>query len=206
MELEPVVYLIDDDQMMRQSLVFVLTQAGYRVQAFASPAELLAAYDANRPGCLVLDLQMPEMTGLQLLRELKSRGDVHPFIVITGHGTIRTAVDSMHLGAVDFIEKPFHHDLFLERIAQAIARDRETRDSRRSSAALEEQLTTLTTREREIMQMVVEGQLTKNIAKKLGISTKTVEVHRSNITRKMGVDSVVQLVRLMSAHNNTSAS
>jgi two-component system, LuxR family, response regulator FixJ len=197
---DAVVYLVEDDASMRESLVFVLSQAGFHVRAFESPAHLLETYEAEGAGCLVLDFQMPGMTGLQLLKTLQSRGSTHPFVVITGHGTIRAAVEAMHLGAVDFIEKPFHHDVLLSRVEQALAKDQADRAFRRDSAAIEEQFLGLTTREREVMQMVVEGELTKNIARKLGISVKTVEVHRSNITRKMGVDSVVQLVRMATAH------
>ncbi len=196
----PVIYLVDDDDSMRASLAKVLQHAGYAVRAFASSSAFLTDYDAHEASCLIFDLEMPEMSGLELWKSLIKDGKQHPLIMITGYGTVHCAVEAMQLGAVDFIEKPFHHEDFLAVVSRAIASDTKEREHRLRADEIGRRVTSLTLREKEVLDMVVDGQLSKQIAKTLGISVKTVEVHRSNITKKMGVQSVAQLVRLMTEY------
>jgi two-component system, LuxR family, response regulator FixJ len=194
------VILVDDDQSVRESLEWMLREEQLRVDAYPSPKNLLLEYDADKPGCLVLDLRLPEMSGIELHDQLVERGCRHPFIIMTGHGEVLDATQAMRSGAVDFIEKPLDRKLFLARVYEALERDKLQRSEHLRRRDLEFRLTKLTPREREVLTLVVEGLLTKQIAGQLGISIKTVEVHRSNITKKMGVESVVQLVRLCSDH------
>lgn len=182
---------------MRRAIALLLRSAGHTVEECASPSDLLERYDPDRPGCLLFDFQLPEMNGLELWETLRKRGFWHPLIVVSGHCDVSTAVASIHLGALDFIEKPFDHTRLLEKIDLALSRDAEERNRRRQDAEFQALLDTLTRREREVMELVAEGLLTKQIARKLGISEKTVEVHRSHVTKKLRVQSVAQLVRLL---------
>ena len=201
MRAAPTVLVVEDDRVMRESLVWLLETAELNVEAYGSPDELLERYDPDQPGCLVLDLQLGKMTGLELWRRLQERGCRHPFIIISGQGDIGAAVQSMHDGAVDFLEKPFDRQLFLGRVRQAIERDANNRHRRVSDLETQSQIDSLTPREREVMGLVVDGKLTKQIARRLDISEKTVEVHRSHVTKKMHVQSVAQLVRLVTEHS-----
>jgi two-component system response regulator FixJ len=200
----PIVYIVDDDDGMRKSLAFILTTVGLDVETFRSPSEFLATYDSQRSGCLVLDIQLPEMSGIELLQELRKRDYVNPCIIVTGHGTVPVTVCAMRYGAIDVLEKPFHHQRLIAGVREAIRCDSLARRSQRDAVDVRRRVAELTSREREIMENVVEGRLTKQIATALGISTKTVEVHRSNITRKMGVKSVAQLVKLMTTYHCNS--
>jgi two-component system response regulator TtrR len=193
--------VVEDDRVMRESLVWLLKTAELNAEAYGLPGELLERYDPDQPGCLVLDLQLSEMTGLELWQRLREKGCRHPFIIISGQGNICTAVQSMHEGAVDFIEKPFDHQRLLSRVRQAIQHDANNRRRRVSHLETQTRIDSLTPREREVMELVVEGNLTKQIAKRLEISGKTVDVHRSHVTKKMHVQSVAQLVRLMIEHS-----
>lgn len=195
-----VVWVVEDDDDLRASLVWLLESAGYTVVGCSSPRELLDNYDADREGVLLLDLQLPDMSGLELVRKLREHDRLQAFIVMSGHGDISSAVELMHEGAVEFLEKPFDHARLLECIEVALQRNSETRKQCRQSAELREMTDRLTPREAEVMQLVVEGMLTKQIASELGISVKTVEVHRSNVKRKMNVPSIVQLVRVVLSH------
>jgi len=194
---EPAIFLVDDDEGMRQSLEFILANVGASVVSHSSPAGLLAEYDVNRPGCLVLDLQLPQMSGMELWSRLRSRGGHHPCIIITGHGSIPEAVEAIQEGAVDFLEKPFQQDKLVDCVRSALAEDKRAREIRVRHEALERLLSTLTPRERQVLDLVLDGLLSKQIARELGITAKTVEVHRSNVTRKMGVSSVAQLFKVM---------
>jgi len=200
-----VVYVIDDDEGIRNYLTIVLTKAGLDVEAFSTPSAFLAAYDARRSCCLVLDLNLPEMSGLNLWRDLRSRDFPHPFILITGFATTSVAVEAMREGASDVMEKPLDHKRLLAAIGEALDRDRMNSHLRNDATNVAERISGLTSRQREIMDMVVEGRLTKQIAKSLGISTKTVEVHRSNVTKRMGVASVAQLVKIVTNHKSYEA-
>lgn len=198
---EAVVYVIDDDEGVRKYLTIILTKAGMNVETFASPSEFLAAYDSERPSCLVLDLNLPEMSGLNLWKDLQKRSFAHPFILITGHATTTVAVEAMREGASDVLEKPLDHKKLIARIGEALELDILNSRRRQDATDVEQRISGLTSRQREIMNLVVEGHLTKQIAKSLGISAKTVEVHRSNVTKRMGVASVAQLVKIVTTHN-----
>lgn len=190
-----VVYLIEDDDSMRDSLSFVLENAGYKVVASASPNAFMEVHSNADPGCLVVDLEMPGCTGIELVRRFRQAGYQRPFVIVTGYGTVATAVEAMRLGAIDFIEKPFRHDALLRCVANAVQADRTARLEQKEIDDYQVREQSLTAREKQVMELVIEGKLTKQIASTLGISTKTVEVHRSNITKKMGVRSVVHLIK-----------
>ena len=197
---KPVVYVVEDDEALRFCLTTALARAEIDIEAFSSPTKFLAAYQPQRPGCLVLDLILPEMSGLDLSQELRNRDCWRPFILVTGRATIPVTVEAMRQGAFDVLEKPFERHRLIASVKGAMHRDQFERHCREVRANVASRVGLLTGREREVMELVVDGRLTKQIAKALGISTKTVEVHRSNITRKMGVDSVPQLVKLMFGH------
>ena len=186
----PVVHVVDDDEALRDSLSWLLESAGHRVATHASAETFLATYDPERAGCLVLDIRMPGMSGLELQDELKRRGHTIPIIFVTGHGDVPMAVNAVKKGALEFIEKPFNDQAFLVLINNALAFDAETR---RAVA----RLVTLTQREREVMELIVAGKRNQDIAAKLSINIKTVEAHRANVMRKTGVDSLAELVQLV---------
>lgn len=197
MNSEPTVFVVDDDPAMRQSLRWLIESVHLAVETFASAQEFLAAYNPERPGCLVLDVRMPGMGGLDLQAELARRQIEIPIIVITGYAEVATAVRALKAGAIDFIEKPFSDQLLLDRIQQAIASDRQARERRAERAAVAARVAQLTPRERDVMQLVVAGSSNREIAAELGLSIKTVEVHRARVMEKMQVDSLAELVRLV---------
>jgi len=197
---KPTVFIIEDDDDLRESLQWMIRKLGLDVDAYASPRKFLEEHDAEKPGCLVLDLRLPEMSGLDVQKQLLSQGSFRPFIVLTAHGEVPSAVEAMRLGALDFIEKPFSRQYLLDRIHQAIELDLKTRQTQAEVNAVTKLIETLTRREREVLDLVVSGRLTKQIAKQLGISPKTVEVHRSKVVKKMQVDSVVELVLMVQKH------
>ncbi len=194
------VYVVDDDEQTRQSLTFLLSQSGIKTQFFSGPGELLAAFEDRLAACLIVDFCMPEMSGLELIREIRRRGSQVPFIMLTAFGTIPIAVQAMKLGAVTVIEKPLEPDRYEEMLAiirESLHRKCENQNLNPCENDILARFHSLTAREKEVMDYVVKGELSKQIAKRLGISSKTVEVHRSNITRKLGVRSVAQLVKLV---------
>jgi RNA polymerase sigma factor (sigma-70 family) len=188
-----IVYVVDDDEALRDSLRWLLESAGYRVAAYESAESFLKAYRRGFAVCLVLDVRMPGATGLELQQELNRRQEHLPIIFITGHGGVPMAVDALKQGAFHFLEKPFRDEQLLELIAQAAAIDGEDAARRRLAA---ERLESLTQREREVVELVVAGRKNKQIADALGISVKTVEVHRSRAMEKMGVASMAELVQM----------
>lgn len=191
------VHVVDDDLSVRNSLQWLIESAGYPVTTHGSAEDFLEDYHPDKPGCLVLDLRMPGMSG-QALLELLQKEHIHiPVIIITGHGDITSAVRAMKAGAIDFLEKPFREADLLDRIESAIASDQAYRASTRHLQSIRERRETLTNREREVLQLVVDGFLNKQIARELGISEKTVEVHRANLMRKMQADGVAELVRMV---------
>lgn len=195
-----VVYIVDDDEQARRSLSFLLNSANILTREFASPSECLENFEEAEPSCLVVDFQLPEMSGLELIREVRERGSMVPFVMATGHGTKPLLIQALRLGAVNVIEKPFRPDELievLESIRKTILQSEAQRQVDLEASDLSQRLESLTARETEVLDMVVNGDLTKQIAKQLGISQKTVEVHRSNITKKLGVQSVAQLVKLV---------
>ena len=193
---EPVVFVVDDDRAMRESLTWLLDSVGLRVRSYANAGDFLAEYDPAQPGCLVLDVRMPGMSGLDLQAELARRGVELPTIVITGHAEVSMAVRAVKAGAIDFIEKPFSDQLLLDRVRQALEIDLEAREVRRRREDARRRLATLTAREREVLDLVAAGKANKEIASALGVSPKTVEVHRAHVMSKMYVDSLAELIRI----------
>jgi FixJ family two-component response regulator len=195
--LNSVVYLVDDDRRILTALTRLLESDGKLTQAFTSARAFLEAHDPEIPGCVVLDLLMPEMSGLALQQELQGLGRCRPVIFLSGRAGIPACASAMKAGAVDFLTKPVEADLFLATVARAIARDiceREQADKRR---VLSDRMTSLTLRERQVLDGVVEGLLNKQIANRLGIVEKTVKVHRAHAISKLGARSTAELVRMV---------
>jgi two-component system response regulator FixJ len=193
---DAVVHLIDDDDGVRRAVAFLLTTSGYAVRVYESAAAFLEALPTVQPGCIVTDVRMPEMDGLELQRQLKQRGVGLPVIVVTGHGDVPLAVEAMKAGAIDFIEKPFNDEKLLSAIRIAI--DRHSRDASREDeiAAIRAKIDALSPREREVLDGLVAGLPNKTIAYDLKISARTVEVHRANLMARMGAGSLAELVRM----------
>ena len=192
----PTVYIVDDDLGVRSSLRALFRSVGVASTAYATPQEFLAEVGPGGTGCLLLDVRMPGMSGLELQRVLTEAGVRLPVIFITGHGDVPMAVAAMRAGAVDFVEKPFNEQQLLERVAGCLKMSVEAEQAERPRAEARARLGQLTVREREILDHLVEGKPSKRIAATLGISEKTVDVHRSNIMRKTGARSIAELVRL----------
>ena len=191
---EPTVVIVDDDDDMRRSMVRMITSVGRKVDAYSSPNEFLAAFHPDDCSCLIFDLRMPNMSGLQLFERMrKTYGYVAPVIFVTGFGDIEGAVRAMRDGAWDFMEKPFSRTHLLDRVNEAIEFDLAMRDNQAERKTIEERIEFLTAREREILDLIMAGETTKDIAKQLGVSTKTVEGHRTNLFQKMDVNSLAQL-------------
>ena len=192
----PLVYVVDDDEAMRDSMRWLLESSGFRVAAFATGEHFLAAHQHGEGACLVLDVRMPGMSGLALQECLLRRNDHLPIVFVTGHGDVPMAVSAVKRGAVDFIEKPFQDRALLALIDGAVRADRHLIAAKARQAAAAARLATLSPREREVMELVVAGKLNKVIADELGISIKTVEVHRSRVMEKLGANSVAELVQI----------
>jgi two-component system response regulator FixJ len=193
---KPVVYVVDDDDGMRRALTVLMTTVGYQPMAFARPTEFLAKYDPNQPGVLVLDVRMPEMSGLEVQQQLNRNGSMLPVILVTGHGDVPMAVQAMKDGAFDFLQKPFRDQELLDRINAALKQDAQNRASVDRLADLRQRAESLTPREREVMAHVVDGKANKVIAIDLGLSERTVEIHRANVMEKMSARSVAHLVKM----------
>jgi FixJ family two-component response regulator len=191
------VFIVDDDEAMRDSLAWLLESNGLRVRSFESGEAFLDAWRADMAGCLVLDVRMPGISGLELHERLQALNSPLPIIFVTGHGDVPMAVSALKKGAADFIEKPFNDKEILRLIEQCLATDREQQSRRRRYAEISGRLAALTPREREVMDLMAAGRLNKQIADDLGISIKTVEVHRSRVMDKMEVRSVAELVQLV---------
>jgi RNA polymerase sigma factor (sigma-70 family) len=191
------VFIVDDDEAMRDSLAWLLESNGLRVRSFESGEAFLDAWRADMAGCLVLDVRMPGISGLELHERLQALNSPLPIIFVTGHGDVPMAVSALKKGAADFIEKPFNDKEILRLIEQCLATDREQQSRRRRYAEISGRLAALTPREREVMDLMAAGRLNKQIADDLGISIKTVEVHRSRVMEKMEVRSVAELVQLV---------
>jgi two-component system, LuxR family, response regulator FixJ len=193
----PVVFVVDDDEAVRNSLRLLVKSVGLMATALPSAQEFLATYDPLQPGCLVLDVRMPGMSGLELQQQLNLRGAVIPVIFITGHGDIPMAVESMQQGAFDFLQKPFRDQDLIDRIQRALEKDRTNRDELGQRTRIRERRDSLTPREREVLALVANGKSNKVMAADLGLSQRTVEIHRARVMEKMGASSVAQLVRMV---------
>jgi len=192
----PVVFVVDDDEAICRSLALLIEDIGLKAETFISAQHFLSAYDPAQPGCLVLDVRMSGMSGLELQSRLNELGLHIPTIIMTGHGDVPMAVEAMKAGALDFVEKPFRDQVMLDSIQKAIACDRQTREREKQHKDFRSRLELLTQREQQIMDLLIAGKANKVIAFELGISQKTVDFHRSNVLGKLGVNSVVDLVRL----------
>jgi FixJ family two-component response regulator len=193
------VSVVDDDMLVLRSVGRLLQSAGFAVETFSSPHALLESGGGGSPGCIVADLSMPGLNGLELQRELARSADPRPVVFISGAGSIATSVAAMKAGAIDFLTKPLDGGRLIEAVNTAVEKDRAAREAQGVRASIETRLGTLTRREREVLELVVAGRLNKQIAAELGTAEKTVKVHRACMMRKMQVDSLAELVRLWTA-------
>jgi len=196
----PTAYVVDDDEAIRELWRWLMESNAIAVKTFASAAAFIEAYRRGDPGCLVLDVRLPGMSGPELQGYLKRAAIEIPIVFVSGHGDVPTAVNAIKGGAVDFIQKPFDYHEAVSVVRRALERDAEGRDRRASQAQFAERLASLTEREREVMRFIAEGKPNKLIAERLDISIRTVEFHRANVMDKMGADSVAALVQLMTLH------
>ncbi|MCK5308994.1 MAG: response regulator transcription factor [Zetaproteobacteria bacterium] len=197
--MESTVFLVDDDQAVRDALVLLMETAQFNTESFDSAEAFLGVCDPDRPGCLVLDVRMPGMSGIKLQEELAARGIVIPIIFLTGHADVSMSVQAFRSGAIDFMEKPFDENILLERIQEAIRLDLSNRKALDKQAKAESRLASLTPRENEIMWLIVAGKANKEIAAELDLSHRTVESHRGRIMEKTGARSLPDLVELTRA-------
>ena len=196
---ESIVFIIDDDPLYRRSSERLVRSVGFSVQSFESASHFLSSRRPNVPSCLILDVRMPGLSGLDLQRELAEAGVHIPIIFVTGHGDIPMSVQAMKAGAVEFLTKPFRDQALLDAIRQAIGRDQVARQRHARTADLRRRYESLTSREREVFRCVVSGMLNKQIADEIGATERTVKFHRGNIMRKMQVNSLAELVRMAEA-------
>lgn len=191
-----VVHVVDDDPAIRDSLSFLLSSAGLTPVVYESALDLLARAEALEPGCIVTDVRMPGMSGLELVSKLKEKRVLHPVIVLTGHGDVALAVEAMKAGVVDFIEKPFDDEVLLKAISTAVARDEGASAKQAEKAKVEAKAAQLSQREREVFEAIVAGESNKSAAQKLGISPRTVEIYRAHVMDKMEANTLSDLVRM----------
>jgi len=193
----PTVFIVDDDEAVRNSLRLLVKSVGLTATALVSAQEFLASFDPLQPGCLVLDVRMPGMSGLELQQQLNLYGAVIPVIFITGHGDVPMAVEAMQQGAFDFLQKPFRDQDLIDRIQRALEKDRANRAALDERSRIRERHEMLTRREREVLALVTSGKANKIMAADLGLSQRTVEVHRARVMEKMGASSLAHLVRMV---------
>ena len=193
----PKVYIVDDDEEVRSALQLLMQSVGLDVETFSSARDYLDRFQPAQAGCLVADIRMPGMSGLELQERLNEERQHPPIIVITGHGDVPMAVRAVKAGAVDFIEKPFRDQALLDAVHRAIEMDAKQRGEASRLSDIHERVETLTPREREVLDLVLEGRRNKNISDELGITLSTVEAHRSRVMEKMGAESLSHLMRMM---------
>jgi len=201
-ESNAIIFVVDDDAAMRRSLAYLFDSAGWQVQTFESARDFLQRYEGHVPGCLLLDVRMPLMSGLELQQELNNRTGHAislPVIFLSGHGDLAMAVQTMKAGACDFLEKPCKDQVLLDAVSRAVARSVEESRSAASANTAQSALARLTAREREVALLMAEGKASKVIARELGISDKTVQVHRHNTMEKLGLHSAAEVARLLMA-------
>jgi two-component system, LuxR family, response regulator FixJ len=194
---KPVVMVVDDDSGVRNAMRALLKSVGLESALYASAQEFLNGWQPSQPGCLVLDIRMPGMSGLELQQQLNLRGAIIPVIFMTGHGDVPMAVEAMQHGAFDFLQKPFRDQDLLDRIQKAIGKDATLRISLGEHDRIRVHLESLTAREREVLELMVKGKQNKQIAQDLGVSPRTIEIHRARVMEKMNAQSVAELVRMM---------
>jgi two-component system, LuxR family, response regulator FixJ len=192
----PTIYIVDDDEAVRNSLRFLLKSVGHTCQTLASANEFLETYQPKHQGCLILDVRMPGMSGLELQQQLNLRGAIIPVIFITGHGDVPMAVEAMQHGAADFLQKPFRDQDLLDRIQRALERDARNRAALAQHERIRASFESLTPREREVLELMTRGKSNKVTAAELGVSQRTVEIHRARVMDKTGAASLAQLVRM----------
>jgi FixJ family two-component response regulator len=202
----PLVYLVDDDEAVRDALGMLFRSIGLQHEAYSSALDFLQHYDGKRHSCLVADIRMPGLSGLELQQRLNEQRAEIPIIFITGHGDVPMAVTAMKSGAADFVQKPFRDQDLIDRIHKALDRDLERRKGRAEEDAIRARIALLTPRENEVMQRVVRGQANKVIAMDLGVSQRTVELHRARVMRKLKMRSVAELVHAVDRIGGASAS
>lgn len=190
------VFIVDDDEAVRSGLAVLLASCGLPIEVYGNPEDFFAAVTPDSAGCVLLDVRMPGLSGLELHQRLIEHGIGLPVIMLTGHGDVPMAVRAMKRGAFDFVQKPFHDQFLLDRINEALRHDRERRLQRRNAAAAREKLARLSAREREVMELLVAGLANKAIAIELGISERTVELHRARVMEKLEARSIAQIVQL----------
>jgi two-component system, LuxR family, response regulator FixJ len=199
----PLVYVVDDEEAVGDSIAMLLRTVGLASRVFRDPRAFLDEYRAEMPGCLLLDIRMPQMGGLEVQRELIRRNVALPVIFITGHGDVPMAVEAMRAGALDFIQKPFNDDELIRRVQKALEQDARDRELLQRREELERRWAELTPREREVAGRIADGEANKKVAAELGISVRTAELHRARILQKMGVRSLAQLVQMLMALKGT---
>lgn len=193
---DTMIYVIDDDDAVRESLEFLLATAGYKARGFDSARAFFDIMDGIESGCVITDVRMPEITGVDLLRKVKETKPGLPVIVITGHGDVALAVDAMKIGAIDFLEKPFDDDGLIAAVKAALSSAADSGKRQAELGAIKEKLAALSNRERQVLEGLVAGHPNKTIAFDLGISPRTVEIYRANLMTKMGANSLSDLVRM----------
>jgi two-component system response regulator FixJ len=201
-ESDAIIFVVDDDAAMRRSLDYLFDSAGWKVETFESARDFLQRYNGHAPGCLLLDVRMPLMSGLELQQELNNKTGHAislPVIFLSGHGDLAMAVQTMKAGACDFLEKPCKDQVLLDAVTRAVARSVEESRSAASTTTAQSALARLTAREREVALLMAEGKASKVIARELGISDKTVQVHRHNTMEKLGLHSAAEVARLLMA-------